>query len=213
MGYTHYFTPSTSKISQATLDTIKLVLRHGMENSILETEGTNGVDSTPDHIIFNGIGDYSHETFSYEPGGTWAFCKTARKPYDLYVCATLLILKFYLPGMEFNSDGNADDWKDAIKFLIENEEEFSLNSNLTKSLREIGSGEQGDQDLFQYFPTFSENNEVSFTFANFCSFSLGRKEGESDEELKERAKDAAIEILAGDLYPVCHECSNPLMID
>jgi hypothetical protein len=59
-----------------------------------------------DFIRFNGIEDEGHETFfvSYE-NRSFAFCKTARKPYDLPVCECLLVLKYYIPQMHLDSDG------------------------------------------------------------------------------------------------------------
>ena len=42
-------------------------------------------------------------------GGNDEFCKTARKPYDLAVCVTLILYSNYVSGVNVDSDGN---WKD-----------------------------------------------------------------------------------------------------
>lgn len=58
-------------------------------------------------IRFNGVGEEGHETFGFFPFETeFDFCKTACKTYDVYVYATLLILKHHFPcGIEISSDG------------------------------------------------------------------------------------------------------------
>lgn len=71
--------------------------------------------------------DLSHETFEitrvFEPG-SWqkpdehdryfACCKTARKPYDLVVCVSLLLFQYHFPNAHIASDGNAQDWSSAV---------------------------------------------------------------------------------------------------
>lgn len=57
-------------------------------------------------------------------------------------------------------------------------------------------------------------SQTHFTFAQFSSFSLERKEGESDEDFYDRAQNKAIDLMAQDTsLPVCHESSDPEMID
>jgi len=65
----------------------------------------------------------SHETFYlprvYEPqdwqrpderGRYFDFCKTARKPYDLAVTASLIALQHHFPEVGVSTDGTGDDW-------------------------------------------------------------------------------------------------------
>jgi hypothetical protein len=72
--------------------------------------------------------DLGHETFAVhrtahernhgkgEP--VFACCKTARKPYDLMVCACLILLKHHFgKQVEVCSDGDEDDWAEAFKFI------------------------------------------------------------------------------------------------
>jgi hypothetical protein len=74
---------------------------------------------TDELVCFNGDAsmDYDHETCylaldndDYE----FDFCKTARKPYDVAVCLTLLCFKkTFGDDFSYSSDGNQDDegWK------------------------------------------------------------------------------------------------------
>ena len=79
-------------------------------------------------IRFNGVRENGHETFivrrvPHEGRPEWQgllndrwfdFCKTARKPYDILVCASLLVLKAHLGDwLELSSDGTWDEWKPA----------------------------------------------------------------------------------------------------
>lgn len=69
-------------------------------------------------VWFNGTdeGNLSHETFAiYEDEADWSFCKTARKPYDLLVCACLIAAGKIL-GYKINTDGTLEDWKPAFDF-------------------------------------------------------------------------------------------------
>lgn len=60
--------------------------------------------------------DLSHETFMIsEKKNEGDFCKTARKPYDLLVCACLIAAGKIL-GYQINTDGTLEDWKPAFEF-------------------------------------------------------------------------------------------------
>lgn len=74
-------------------------------------------------IIFNGDAskDLDHETFAVYPKPFHDFCKTARKPYDLMVCAVLISMKRHMKNFTYTSDGSGtvggtDDWKPAKDF-------------------------------------------------------------------------------------------------
>ena len=79
-------------------------------------------------IHFNGVGDDGHETFVIHRkakkddenvgGGLMAFtfCKTARKPYDIFVAGTLILAKtLFRDDVRFSSDGKLKDLEDARK--------------------------------------------------------------------------------------------------
>ncbi|HEX5426548.1 MAG TPA: hypothetical protein VFW94_23575 [Candidatus Acidoferrales bacterium] len=87
-----------------------------------------------ERIRFNGTGydDASHETFILErkpPSNNWgrdedgmAFdcCKTARKPYDLVVCAALIVARAHAgPLIDVSSDGDLEDWLPALTWTAE----------------------------------------------------------------------------------------------
>jgi len=68
-------------------------------------------------IAFNGVGDDSHETFFLTKEATvedwrtahFAFCKTARKPYDIGVVSILAWAKRVAPdAINISSDGEED---------------------------------------------------------------------------------------------------------
>jgi hypothetical protein len=58
--------------------------------------------------------DNDHETLVIDPEESgFAFCKTARKPYDAVVCAILIRTAELNPGLEISSDGEwdaEDEW-------------------------------------------------------------------------------------------------------
>ena len=74
---------------------------------------------TDEQIIFNGVTPkMGCESFIIETKHhkTWDFCKTYGRPYDIMVCAALLILKnVFGDDFSFESDGNIEQgecgWK------------------------------------------------------------------------------------------------------
>lgn len=87
------------------------------------------------NIWLNGDGskELDHETFAFdlfdigrfnkienlENDEIWSFCKTAHKPYDLVVCASLMAIKHHLKSdFKISSDGSIEygEWKEAIEF-------------------------------------------------------------------------------------------------
>lgn len=95
--------------------------------------GEGEPEIAPNRIWFNGDASQGmdHETFvislfsmdtfqsfdDIDQKGVFGFCKTARKPYDLLVCVSLMVFKHHL-GADFkvSSDGGLNDWKPAIDF-------------------------------------------------------------------------------------------------
>ena len=120
MGYTHYFntvkTPSTKQWREIKTACNKILAVGHKLGLIAEEMNT----TTPPHIndsqiMFNGSTmETGHETFllSREAGNS-EFCKTARKKYDVFVVACLIIAKRYAPDcFEVATDGGAEDWQD-----------------------------------------------------------------------------------------------------
>ena len=136
MGYTHSFTPKKatpekwnefvqqckqlkdglqmySESACGCYEDKKILIRGG--------GGTGRAIFNKEEVWFNGDTKrgLEHETFWTEPNlDEWQFCKTARKPYDLLVCAVLIAAKNIL-GYEVTSNGNLEDWKQAIDLYSE----------------------------------------------------------------------------------------------
>lgn len=111
MGYTHYWTilePINADAFAKLQEGIKAIIETANEAGIsISNESTDGV------IAFNGAGRDAHETFVIKVGDTgFNFCKTAEKPYDAVVTASLILLKKEL-GIEvlISSDGRWIDWQ------------------------------------------------------------------------------------------------------
>jgi hypothetical protein len=121
MGYTNYFTQTVTSDrdsemyrkfavdAKAILETAE---QRGIElaNGMGEIQGQWEVSDT--RVIFNGLGDDSHETFLFtrEDNLGFNFCKTAHKPYDAVVTACLIALgRAYGENVSIASDGNWDN--------------------------------------------------------------------------------------------------------
>ena len=103
MGYTHYLTfkkeVAKRKFSKASADVKKafeLIKAEFPNIAIKDGKGENEPQIDKDAIWFNGDASKNedYERFFVEVGYKGlTFCKTARQPYDVYVCVACLILK------------------------------------------------------------------------------------------------------------------------
>ena len=139
MGYTSYFELKTpSNDCQKEFKQVRKKVRKVLKNLPEYSETAGGWFKDEPIIIRGGSGsgkptintklisfngdsskDLDHETFYFQFDGKplrFAFCKTARKPYDFMVCITLLSLRNNVTGFKFSSDGNKEDWEPAIKY-------------------------------------------------------------------------------------------------
>lgn len=136
MGYTHYWYQDpkldADKFAAASLDIAKVI-----EMSKVSLGGGMGDAGTtpeigPEKIWLNGVDEDAHETFAIEPTATkqdyedksdpkvFSFCKTARKPYDEVVTASLAVLKHHLgDAIRVSSDGDFDEWADGLALASE----------------------------------------------------------------------------------------------
>jgi hypothetical protein len=146
MGYTHYWTYKPSKIKDTEelrkkfrqavcwIDQAHKLIKKNP--SIHQGQAGGYHDDVPCRIrgglgrgtpIINESGvwfngdektEMSHETFRilWDKEGR-DFCKTARKPYDLLVCVSLLAMNEAFKGtngaFKFSSDGDNSDWETA----------------------------------------------------------------------------------------------------
>ncbi len=101
-------------------------VQHGCDIPLGNASGDRGTQPELDanQIMFNGVGDASHETFSVSRvrGKSWEggqlghdFCKTARKPYDLAVTACLCYLSSVAGTFDVSSDGHGQDFVDGLR--------------------------------------------------------------------------------------------------
>jgi len=130
MGYTHYmYQPKTPLNKEKWLDMIldfyKILPNFEcfLDN---DPKSDQRIHASANLLKFNGIGELGHETFYFErepdlsytkeDSEVFNFCKTARKPYDLAVCCSLIIAKQHFPELKVSSDGDLnDEWQEAIK--------------------------------------------------------------------------------------------------
>lgn len=110
MGYTHYWTlkkwitPNQySELAQGVISIVNTAKDAGID---LEA----GFDAKGFYV--NGTGEGAHETFTMSLGDAeYAFCKTAGKPYDAVVTASLILAKkIFGDSIDIKSDGNWLDW-------------------------------------------------------------------------------------------------------
>lgn len=109
------------------------------------SDGTGKPQISDTIICFNGNKrkHLDHETFYIEwskeyfkEWGSFGFCKTARKPYDMAVCLALLSLANHVTGFEFSSDGDRDDWEPAIEFYTKFRNS-TFSPNLERNLNKL----------------------------------------------------------------------------
>lgn len=135
MGYTHYWRRPRNldekKYIEASKDISKVVEYLGKSGlKVGDGMGDGGEPEITEKLIrFNGVGKGAHETFSVpqnlepskhdqiEDGLIFDFTKTAQKPYDVAVTASLVILKHYFPKIKVSSDGEMGDWDPGLSAL------------------------------------------------------------------------------------------------
>ena len=135
MGYTHYFSAQreiTPEEWERLIKEAKHVLAKLSKSVHIQYEfnDSRSAQVTKRGIHFNGAGDDGHETFvlkyrperaGFESAGYpygFDFCKTGGKPYDLAVCAVLMLAASVAPGwLDISSDGGRVDWQDALDFM------------------------------------------------------------------------------------------------
>lgn len=144
MGYTHYWDKKgkfNEKQFTVFTDKVKTIIESiapegplggvwwkctedGLEDQISIVGGSGEKNSKPilskDEVCFNGFGDEAHESFYIQNNddslNNFNFCKTARKPYDIAVTASLIAFKYSFPyATTISSDGNINEWADGLE--------------------------------------------------------------------------------------------------
>lgn len=125
MGYTHYFKQNTPVDIDTWREITAEVQRLIDASPVTICNGSGDVGSVAliddDSIAFNGEEgeiDNAHETFMLpRDNQEFNFCKTAYKPYDLLVTASLIIANHFAPSAYgIASDGDHSDWYDGLEF-------------------------------------------------------------------------------------------------
>lgn len=112
MGYTHYWNfieePSREKFIEFA-EGVKQLVATAQEAGIAIADEEYGDDK----IVFNGVAENSHESFFVSADGVdFNFCKTAQKPYDTAVTASLILAKkIFGNNFKVSSDGDWSDWE------------------------------------------------------------------------------------------------------
>lgn len=135
MGYTHYFytKPELDKkqFKAFAKDVKALIAKANVPLAFEHNETDKSPEITDEVVRFNGHGEDGHETFmltretpvaSYMENKKEAFefCKTARKPYDKYVTACLLLAKKHFGNdIRLSSDGEVEDWVEGQEIVKE----------------------------------------------------------------------------------------------
>ena len=136
MGYTHYWRFHRNKMTtediRSTFKYVSEEIKDIIHNQIPQSkevlrgglgEGEPIINET--EVWFNGDEELGndHETFAinWKYTEAFGFCKTARKPYDLFVCLALLSFTDHFPSHVFklSSDGDAEDWQEAVDLYNE----------------------------------------------------------------------------------------------
>lgn len=125
MGYTHFWTKQkdpTPKQWNALTEAFRLIYRETQTRALpaIQFETDDAKPPQMDEIIrFNGVGKDGHETFMLDPNVPgFEFCKTALKPYDLWVVAALTTAHHFAPDCwKVSSDGDVQDWANGVNLV------------------------------------------------------------------------------------------------
>ncbi len=119
MGYSHYWSYDPTHpdwqpgCARLVLDAKRIIQAAGVPLwRELDEPGTTP-ELAEGWVRFNGTGDAGHLASYRRRGFWWSFCKTARKPYDLVVCAILLRAHQHMPTcVAIGSDGSWEaEWQ------------------------------------------------------------------------------------------------------
>jgi hypothetical protein len=158
MGYTHYWKTGTEFTAEQWKQVMKLTREIIQLSSVdvhKEYDDPEAPVITKTLIRFNGVDEDGHETFWVEPGKVdFAFCKTARKPYDEIVVACLMMMEDINRGFSWSSDGDAEDHREGLALYNAVMEAAGIHSDDLLA-------EDGDIEWLKDVAAGSENNILS----------------------------------------------------
>lgn len=124
MGYTHYYRLTSQpqdaeKRYKSFAAGVAVIINQAADEGVTIADGFGntqfGWEANSNRVWFNGYGEEAHETFGWLPNqevDRFEFVKTAYKPYDQVVVASLLLLKkIYAEHVYISSDGGWSDWQ------------------------------------------------------------------------------------------------------
>jgi hypothetical protein len=132
MGYTHYWRPKADidaavweRLTKATIGVLSIAKEMGVTIVGGHGEPDTQPEITDSLISLNGVpcheSLYLERTPRVRPGGDpgyerFAFCKTARKEYDVVVTAILCLAEHFSDGFfRVSSDGDPPDWQAGLE--------------------------------------------------------------------------------------------------
>lgn len=136
MGYTHYWYRAPELPVEKWMlfaEDVGKILAVARANGIAlgDGHGRGHPEVDVDGVCYNGAEPNDYETFYIErvfsesyrqaddAGRLFAFCKTARKPYDVVVTACLIALqKRFADLVKVTTDGNDSDWQAARDLAV-----------------------------------------------------------------------------------------------
>ncbi len=131
MGYTHYwYAKAKTELPNWEQFTEKVNLIVGNDGAGVLPSALQKAEVTDAHVWIEG--NPSHESFVFEKvpknmpwreNEPWVFnfCKTARKPYDTYVTATLIAALDHWGSdvVKVSSDGSIQEWEEGIEHYMD----------------------------------------------------------------------------------------------
>ncbi len=166
MGYTHRFRRNRD-LTEEEFSQIKAGFKQLLtfNKQIIKPEFDCGWISYTKHpnnegqgICFNGIAEGAHETFAiYQLGkddSGMSFCKTNRKPYDVFVVAMLGLLELTAPSaFEIGSDGDPEDWLAGLSLLAKATGKYAVcdidRNTCDVTVRAANANERANRALWQ----------------------------------------------------------------
>ena len=117
MGYTRYWEGAVVCSDAVWDQIIDEFMAVGVKSKVklASYTGSGLATLSKTEFAFNGEGKLGHESVNIRRGqNEFGFCKTAQKPYDILVCALLIIMQHRIRTFKVSSDGGPADWADAI---------------------------------------------------------------------------------------------------